>query len=1013
MAEILGGSGDSQEAEGWVWDVWNRELAHHFFPPAEECTLHQFNVDELALAGITGMGPQQSAELLCEVVSHELGASHDCSGVSQRLLAWQKGDRVAAPPVLPLLAITVLAATKMGSDESTDPRDYYRPYRRLLGLGEGDGGEPPGYGAHIPGMWLALKDWVEGDPNRGGTSIREGTRPFIGYSLGQAAFRQSDLLHLHRFFRAYGFAADEEADSALVRAYLAEWSATEKSGPVARLHRLATQEELAEQSKAILMAELARWDPDQPDGTGGSGQREALRLALTLQPLSVCVVAEGPDGLAGVDNWQMHDGRKVSLHEVGEGWYETKGLTIRDIVTGLADGLELLGRGRVLPLRPAKVHAFCWDDTLGEWLSTDRIAVGVAHQLLLSPEVNAELSPFLSGEGISGTLDPTATSYFESRWLLVRGFRMDAPPKGRIPTALAPLLGGGGLPRLHLSGGLRLKERQGSYLVGGAPSLALPHSDDRTFHLNLEGYAGSEEFRVPEVKDEYPLDALDLQPGVYEVVQGQRHLRFSVSDGFPHDGGPGMGSVTIGGANGYATGFIATGGVGPQPREVLLLPAPPSDNGRAFLGSRTDQFEPIRTPQWLQADDGGPWWSVVDAPTDFTAVWVLYFRNGSFVLRQVGHGEPEAVAEPVPRWLRAFREGVLWPDADEAEHELFGRFQDVALSAPPGRATRRATEASPPQRTVRRGPPDPPISKGLDVLLRWCSERGSGSWDSLRNATAAIQRTWESPRRGWQLASQLADLGHIDIDWPKRRWSVSPPAICLLPGTGGCAVLSGSRTGHLHGRLISDPPNEVYPFVVHPADGPTAIYLKVSSTSHLEEYAARVGIPLVVDPASTLGALLPASDDCLERANPPHPDADLYRRCMATSRWLPRPPKGQEIDGLYRWEHQGLFMFRLCHGGEWWRADDDGHLWVIAHRRAPRDVLEWKPRDPNGDKPERLLVHGRIRLPQLAVRALVACSGQLPQQGGSDPGYLMYPNVARTIALHLGGKMGIEVGNAQ
>jgi hypothetical protein len=223
--------------------------------------------------------------------------------------------------------------------------------------------------------------------------------------------------------------------------------------------------------------------------------------------------------------------------------------------------------------------------------------------------------------------------------------------------------------------------------------------------------------------------------------------------------------------------------------------------------------------------------------------------------------------------------------------------------------------------------------------------------------------------------------------------------------------LTGSRTQHLLERLLSDLPNGVDTFEVHMADAPTAIYLKVSSIQDLEAFAASVGIALVVDPAASLAALLPESDDCLEPANPPHGDAELERLDVVSSRW--QPTDNGSVAGLYRWNHQGLASHRLFQDGSWWRATDAGHLSVVANRAAPQPCLRWKPKSRSGEKSDRLLVYGRIALPHLAVRALVASSGQVPRRSGSGSGRLTYLNVDRELALYVGGKMGLHVEIAQ
>lgn len=988
----------------WSWDRWNTLLADEFFPTgSHDVTLH-FNVDDYSLAGLSGLEAGQTVETLCEVVRSEVGPEHRLSRVASRLAVWERSGRDAPPPVLPLLAVTVLAATRMGDRAGEDPRDYYRPYRRLLCLEGSEAGEPSGYGSHIPSFWEAVKEWANGSPLRGRCSIQRGSLPFVGYALGQAAFRRADLVHLHRFFRCYALTSDDaESDARELRAYLAQWSSAALTGPLARLHRLATLDPLIEQCESILRESLATWNPNQPDGATSGGSYGPVRFALSLQGSYMGLAPSMPPGFPDGVIWTCGDDDKFELHELEGGWFDPEALKTLDPLSVLADGVQLNHGEKVLSYLPSEVLALKADDILGFFVNCDRIEFGVTYQLLVSARVRPAVQKFIADAGITGLLDASQTHRFKNEWFVIRDFCIDAPPTAMPPEPLARILGRGGLPRRHLIGGLRLGAGR-VYLKGGAPSLALPPGDERTFTIAKVGREQTETFRVPPDNGEFPLEELDLQPGQYVVALGEHSWHFAIDAGAAAVAGPGAGSVALGGAGGSATGLLATHSErrGPQPREVHLLLVPRGDREGAYLGARDDQAQRIRRPVWLKAIDGGPWWSVLDQPSEFEPVWLVEFTKEAPVLRLIRSADPERTTQPANLWNAAINTGQLRPDADVAEEVELTRYRQVAQTNGfrPIRMGRPRSSGA-----TSSGVVSSSVGVGYDVLLHWCSEIGQGGWPSFRNAAATVQRRWNRTSKAWWIASRLSALGHLDVDWEGGRWSVAPPVIALLPGTGGCAVLAGARTTAFMKRVRDEMPNEVDIFDAVSQDGPTASYLKAREVKHLQEFAEGLGVAFVVDPGREIISLLPPSVDCLEEAAEPHFEAVLEVLNVLDGSWSRADDRLRE--GLYRWDHQGMRRHRLRRADAWWKSPDIGHLYAFAYRVAGGPPLKFKAQ--HDEQPSRLLMPLGLVLPEVAERALVACSGQLPPRRNSGSSHAVYRNVDEQLARHLADMTGLRL----
>lgn len=285
-----------------------------------------------------------------------------------------------------------------------------------------------------------------------------------------------------------------------------------------------------------------------------------------------------------------------------------------------------------------------------------------------------------------------------------------------------------------------------------------------------------------------------------------------------------------------------------------------------------------------------------------------------------------------------------------------------------------------------------------DDLLRWVSEAGAGSWERLRDVCAYVAQRHGIERRPWKFASELSALGHLDIDWRTRSWSVSPPAINVVPGLGLCVVLTGSRPFYVDRRFEDATDDlDVFPFEVEQAPAPAAKYAKCASVEVAERVATRMGAHLVIDPASALTeALRPVDEVPIDPA--PEPLLEEARRFdPVTLRW--------DLDhgrrpGLYRIDLHGRPVHRrLDECGSWWAIDlSAGQFLSVRDRKEP--VVRWCP--SKGDSPARFDVRRELSLPVLAERALTVSSGLLPRTDGDWRRYLNVPReIAERIAAAL------------
>jgi hypothetical protein len=287
---------------------------------------------------------------------------------------------------------------------------------------------------------------------------------------------------------------------------------------------------------------------------------------------------------------------------------------------------------------------------------------------------------------------------------------------------------------------------------------------------------------------------------------------------------------------------------------------------------------------------------------------------------------------------------------------------------------------------------DVTVRSAGDDLLRWVSEAGSGSWERLRDACAYVAEKHPlRKRRPWTLATDLMALGHIDIDWRTRAWSVAPPAINVVPGLGLCTLLTGSRPFYVDRSFEQATDDlDVFPFEVPQPPSPAAKFAKCASVEVAKRIAEGMGALLVLDPARDLAAAMrPVDEEPVEAAPEPALEEAL-RFNPVTLGW--EADHGRR-PGLYRVDLHGRPVHRrLDEFGSWWAIDlPAGQFLELRGHADP--VLRWRAATPAA--PAGFEVRRSVSLPVLAERAATVSSGILPQMQGD---WRRYFNVPRGLA---------------
>lgn len=287
-----------------------------------------------------------------------------------------------------------------------------------------------------------------------------------------------------------------------------------------------------------------------------------------------------------------------------------------------------------------------------------------------------------------------------------------------------------------------------------------------------------------------------------------------------------------------------------------------------------------------------------------------------------------------------------------------------------------------------------------DLMLAWMSETGAGDVRDLRRRVAWLARNADlnpQPFETGRWLRDMASLAHVEVDWVRARWAVTPPTAVLLPSCGGTAVLAGSRRMGLVEQL-----GDVLSVQTSPSESsasrlatPTQVYLQADSIRELERRLADCGVRYAGKAADHIACRLPPLR-LGHRAAPP---------AYGT------PVKHLELDGVARFvngrltTHSGLCQITvqgrpsyLYRSGDAWfhTGHADGILWTLAEDGIA--VFRWRHKRTDGeDEIGTAFIDQKAPLPPLQVRALVLCSGQ-PTAFGDLAKTAIYRNVPKTVA---------------
>lgn len=525
-----------------TYDDWAYLLSLDYLSPANAGRRVYLYVDETTVEDLARFeaGEDEGLDSLLHAVAQHRGSGADSASfpwVVERFDDWYAGFRFHygdAPPSLPLLAVSVLAATSMGADDRLAANDYYSRFRELLGMPQG-GGMPEGFDASVVHLWQRLRKWMNDDEHgRLGVCTAEEHPQFvnIGWPLSQALWRGTDSRRLREVLDdLLRPGRPPPADERLLEAVRA-WAPRAVLGSSAL--RFVTDRRWEPQLLATLHDEIAQWQEARQGSTAPAGTMRSTRWSASrsrlASTLKLWLRPELPSrlGLAAVrpESWPQDltliapSGREVALRSDGGSHYDE----VEHPVTAemLALGLRLQGEGHVVALEPAPAYLLAQDRALGGRSTADRVRLYEPYQVLVEDSMRAEVERDLERLGAQPRLSRAAR--VPKGWALLTDVTLT--DLGHVPSWLEDLAPRR-VERLEVAGGLRASSQPFHYLLGEEPDVLLP--DDVAGGSEVVLLVDGEQMTVPVREGRARLRELGLAEGAHEIRYGSASRALHVS----------------------------------------------------------------------------------------------------------------------------------------------------------------------------------------------------------------------------------------------------------------------------------------------------------------------------------------------------------------------------------------------------------------------------------------------------------------------------------------------------
>jgi len=502
------------------FDRWNTALADVVYSTESAGLPVYLDLDDDILDGIAevlDIARPDVLESLREVVRETLQYAGPVGQLFsphlRRLTRWRIEARRSKrepepPPVLPLLALTVLAAESMGIGEVA--RNAYFPHlydelgasapddRRRIEQSYRRAAEPMWDSVDL---WLTLLDGRRGLPTAFALSFR-----FVGLPMSQALVRAADRAKLVRMFDSFGLPPGYAMAPGDMAGLFDQWVRQQPCPVSASLANLWSKASARERIAEVVTNELLTWDgsgrsmPTETQAPSARGLRllanmkrglgkSQLQLTLALRSASeepVTVSAVTADGSSADLSFLPGPGGLLRLDHLQD-------LDLKSILTGVltvadSDGIEY-------SRHPRQLVPMSFDDAQAAFVEGERVQLAQEAILLVRDmggrvdEIDALLTE-IARPGF--TRHDSRTSGVPEGWVLFTGVEVLGRPSGNLEkkyNELVPLASA----QLTLAGGMKLPGRLIKWSSLAPPEIRAISQRASSIRVTLEARDAAEE----------------------------------------------------------------------------------------------------------------------------------------------------------------------------------------------------------------------------------------------------------------------------------------------------------------------------------------------------------------------------------------------------------------------------------------------------------------------------------------------------------------------------------------
>ena len=468
----------------------------------------------LAEAGGAILAPDEAEASFIEAVSKMYNSR--VLQNSGKLQVLRRCGSDGLPECVAFLALSVLAAYRMHTDEEMVANAYYRRFDELLRCGL-SGGLPRGFDlGEFEGLWLFLRSWLDREHSRHLAMPKPdvGLRRYVALPLTHVPLRQVDIERLPDFFDWARYEAGQRLPLGRIDADLYKWARQRGVFTAAGTDALANERRRAVLAQIAL--ELESWDGSRTDPQGRRSAPVEIFLQWERRIPMLSYLPRRPTGFPAT----FDDGVHV-LDAGQDGWYEPFQIGVEEgpeLINGFSWEAASDGNRIVLRRAGASSIALAPSEFAGPISHNGLLLGALGAALCLDSLAKAVQSYF---ESVTGrTCVPVQSPNIPGGWVLFTGInpvRRLAPPDGLETLEIVTN------PEIIPQGGLRLGKRWAwlseappKFLVAGFDSGEIVAIDGEQVELGDGGLISDK--------------GLLTKPGVHIVEVGRARRRVEIVD---------------------------------------------------------------------------------------------------------------------------------------------------------------------------------------------------------------------------------------------------------------------------------------------------------------------------------------------------------------------------------------------------------------------------------------------------------------------------------------------------